>query len=176
MKDYFRALFPLPATNTPSQTSDSSCDFAMLVVSQIGQEVISPTQHFVLLPPWGLPCRDADLVILKQPIGTTLPFVLARCAVSDRRFCAIHRQFYWLLPPRSAWSFDCHVSLNCLYPGGAAALVLVLAHDQQVLICQLCAVSLCWVNDDTLDRRFDRPSLDSEGYPGASGAKRGQLA
>ena len=138
MKDYFRALVSYwPATNTPREKVLTSLVtfFAMLVVSQIGQEVISPTQHFVLVASMGASAM-LIFVIPNSPLAQPYPFVLGHVVPSAIGvFCAMHIDSFYLAAALTvSLSLIAMYLMNCLHPpGGAAALVPVLAHDQQVL-------------------------------------------
>ncbi len=138
MKDFLHAMlahWPSTITLREKVLTSLVTFFAMVVVSQIGVGVISPSQHFVLVASMGASAM-LIFVIPNSPLAQPYPFVLGHVVPSAIGvLCAMHVESFYLAAALTvSLSLVAMYLLNCLHPpGGAAALVPVLAHDQQIL-------------------------------------------
>lgn len=135
MSDYIRALFShWPSTTTlREKVLTVLVTFAaILIVSQVGQHMVHPHQHLVLVASMGASAMLL-FVIPNSPLAQPYPFVMGHVVpAAVGVLCAmIADNFFIAAALTVSLSLFAMYLLNCLHPpGGAAALVPVIAHDQ----------------------------------------------
>lgn len=138
MIPYVRALFARwPSTlSRREQLITALLTFAaILLVGRVGQHFVHPYQHLVLVASMGASALLL-LVIPNSPLAQPYPFVMGHlvpAAIGVACAQAVD-DFYLAAALTVSLSLGAMYLLNCLHPpGGAAALVPIIAHDQQVL-------------------------------------------
>lgn len=138
MTNYLRALFARwPSTlSRREQFITSLLTFvAILIVGRVGQQFVHPYQHLVLVASMGASALLL-LVIPNSPLAQPYPFVAGHLvpAVIGVACAQAVDDFYLAAALTVSLSLGAMYLLNCLHPpGGAAALVPIIARDQQVL-------------------------------------------
>lgn len=138
MSDYFRALFsrwPSSISTREKILTPLITFIAILVVSQVGQHLVHPYQHLVMVASMGASALIL-FVMPNSPLAQPYPFVMGHVVpAAIGVVCANSIDSFYLAAALavSASLFAMYL-LNCLHPpGGAAALVPVIAHDEHLL-------------------------------------------
>lgn len=138
MTDYMRALFSRwpSAISTREKILTPLITFvAILVVSQVGQHLVHPYQHLVMVASMGASALLL-FVMPNSPLAQPYPFVMGHVVPAAIGVLCANSvdNFYLAAALAVSISLIAMYLLNCLHPpGGAAALVPVIAHSEYVL-------------------------------------------